>query len=280
MPRIGWITFCAALAACGGASENAAPAPASPTAQPAPPAPQPTASTAASSSPQAESPACTAATALPPRSAENAALVSALAVNVSTGLTLGSCAQMVARDSTGPEDLYGRATYVACKPSRICSVGEDGKRATSDDACAPLDPKIAGSGLPRFRPRRPQGGGIREERRFLVVDASARPGCATPDAAIVQYYASLLRGDDAFEAVLPPRAERRPWLTSRLEKLSRSRVQAARLDELTCTATACEARVWLDVVPKDAPPTSHSTGAIEDHLELRDGVWRMARERF
>ncbi len=217
---------------------------------------------------------------LPTRASENAAFLTALSRNVSSGLTIGSCADMVAHDSAGPDDLYDRPTRVVCGPPRLCGDGEDGKRGTADDACTPLDPKLAGpddmTGL--MRKSSSHGTSTRVERRFLVVDAQARPGCDMPDAAIVHFYASLMRGDDTFEAVLPPAAARSKTLTYKLEKTARFRIHGMRIDELACTERECTFRVWIDVSRKDATPSDkHQRGADSGQLERIDGKWTMTR---
>jgi hypothetical protein len=233
---------------------------------------------AAASSAQAPARACTATTSLPPRAKENQDLVNALAINVSNGLRLGDCAAMLARDPSGPPDVWGRATTIRCGPPRVCSAGEDGKPNDADDACATLDAKTAGSSPRRARALSDAAARnaslTRVETRFLVVDPNARPGCSTADAAIVQFYASFMRGDDVYEEVLPPRDARSQRLSRKLEKMGTFRLYGVRLDELACTENSCRFGLYFDVGARDAPATApHQTGTDQGEVERVGDRW-------
>lgn len=63
-------------------------------------------------------------------------------------------------------------------------------------------------------------------------DLSA-PGDASPEAAVLHYYASRIRGDSAWEEVLPPPDQRGERLQRKLEKVKTWRFESVQLLSLT-----------------------------------------------
>jgi hypothetical protein len=190
--------------------------------------------------------ACEKLTSLPGLAAENAAWSADVSLNVAHGLKVSSCLRMAA--DAGPLDLFDNPTFVACDPPRFCSVGPDGVRKTTDDACTPL---VEGDATGRRTMR------AGWSRRFLQIDPEMRPGCESADAAVVHFYAALMRRDGSHLAALPPAPAWDDTLRRKMAKHDRFHFLSARLQGLRCSApTACDFEVWLRVASRPGGPGS------------------------
>lgn len=137
-----------------------------------------------------------------------------------------------------------------------------------------------GSGSFEVPATEPRDGGweafVEPMRIEMAGSSDVKPGCDSPEAAVAHFYASLMRGDDAWKQAVPgPDGDRDDVLRRKLETLLSWEFKAVELRQRRLRGTSrASVRVYLEVVTPEGPDEA------EDDVEVRrqdDGRWLVTR---
>ncbi|HUU02559.1 MAG TPA: hypothetical protein VM425_14040 [Myxococcota bacterium] len=104
--------------------------------------------------------------------------------------------------------------------------------------------------------------------------ANLKPGQSSPEAALVHFYASLIRKDSAYKQVLPDQSKLKgrdkKRLKSKLDKMSRWTFQKV---QLLMRKKISDSKFWIKIEMEIEVNGKTDGGKDEASVELIDGKW-------